>query len=83
MIIAVSEALKTVMVANPSGLAVAESVIFPFNVPCDHDMMQKNKKDAVKSRVFFMLLVMAIQKTNLYDIIRIRRVEVLFKSIFG
>jgi len=24
--------------------------------------MQKNKKDAVKSRVFFMLLVMAIQK---------------------
>ena len=81
--IAVSAALKTVMVAKPSGLAVEESVIFPFNVPCDQDMRQKNKKDVVNSRVFFMLLVMAIQKTNLYDIIRIRRVKVLFKSIFG
>jgi len=80
--IAVSAALKTVTVANPSGLVVAESVIFPFNVPCDHDMMQKNKKDAVKSRVFFMLLVMAIQKTNLYDIIRIRRFDTVFKFIF-
>jgi hypothetical protein len=60
--IAVSAALKTVTVANPSGLDVAESIIFPFNVPCDHDTMQKNKKDAAKSRVFFMLLVMAIQK---------------------
>ena len=81
--IAVSAALKIVMVAKPSGLAVAESIIFPFNVPCDHDMMQKNKKNAVNSRVFFMLLVMAIQKTNLYDIIRIRRDKALFKSIFG
>ena len=79
---AVSAALKTVTVAKPSGLVVAESVIFPFNVPCDHDMMQKNKKDAVKSRVFFMLLVMAIQKTNLYDIIRIRRFDTVFKFIF-
>ena len=76
--IAVSAALKTVTVAKPSGLAVAESIIFPFNVPCDHDMMQKNKKYAVKSRVFFMLLVMAIQKTNLYDIIRIRRIKGAF-----
>ena len=75
MIIAVSAALKTVMVAKPSGLAVAESVIFPFNIPCGHDIMQKNKKDTVSSRVFFMLLVMAIQKTNLYDIVRIRRME--------
>ena len=81
--IAVSAALKTVTVANPSGLAVAESMIFPFNVPCDHDMTQKNKKDIVNSKVFFMLLVMAIQKTNLYDIIRIRRVKASFKSIFG
>ena len=80
--IAVSDALKTVTVANPSGLVVAESIIFPFNVPCDHDKMQKNKKDAVKSRVFFMLLVMAIQKTNLYDIIRIRRFDTVFKFIF-
>ena len=61
---AVSAALKTVTVANPSGLVVAESIIFPFNVPCDHDTMQKNKKDAVLSKVFFMLLVMAIQKNE-------------------
>ena len=81
--IAVSAALKTVTVANPRGLDVGESIIFPFNVPCDHDMTQKNKKDIVNSKVFFMLLVMAIQKTNLYDIIRIRRVKASFKSIFG
>ena len=81
--IAVSAALKTVTVANPSGLAVAESIIFPFNVPCDRDMMQKNKQDAVNSRVFVMSLVMAIQKTNLYDIIRIRRTIMVFKPVFG
>ena len=79
---AVSAALKTVTVANPSGLVVVESIIFPFNVPCDHDMTQKNKKDIVNSKVFFMLLVMAIQKTNLYDIIRIRRFDTVFKFIF-
>ena len=78
MIIAVSAALKTVTVEKPSGLAVAESVIFPFNVPCDHDMIQKNKKDTENNKVFFMLLVMAIQKTNLYDIIRIRRIKAAF-----
>lgn len=60
--IAVSAALKTVMVANPSGLAVAESMIFPFNVPCDQDMKQKNKNADVDRSVFFMLLVMAIRK---------------------
>ena len=54
MIIAVSAALKTVMVAKPSGLAVAESVIFPFNVPCDHDKLCKKKNVITDSKVFFM-----------------------------
>ena len=82
MIIAVSAALKTVTVANPRGLAVAESVIFPFNVPWDHDKLHIKKVVITRRNVFFMLLVMAIQKTNLYDIIRIRRVKAAFSFIF-
>ena len=80
--IAVSAALKTVMVAKPRGLVVAESVIFPFNVPCDQDKLYKKKKDAVDSIAFFMSLVYGYTKTNLYDIVRIRRVDAAFKSIF-
>ena len=78
MIIAVSAALKTVTVANPSGLDVAESVIFPFNVPCDQDKLHRKEAIITSRNVFFMLLVMAIQKTNLYDIIRIRRIDAAF-----
>ena len=74
--IAVSAALKIVTVAYPSGLAVAESVIFPFNIPCDHDKLYKKKNDAVNRIAFFMLLVYGYTKTNLYDIIRIGRAAV-------
>jgi hypothetical protein len=46
-----------VMVANPRGLLVAESIIFPFNIPWLKDK-KENKHVVMLSRtIFFMALV--------------------------
>jgi hypothetical protein len=63
VIMAVSAALKTVMVARPSGLLEVESVSFPFTVPWEKHRETKNEE--MKNKI---ILFMAFVKVLKYTI---------------
>ena len=66
--IVVSVALKTVMVASPNGLEVAESRILPLSVPCEWELCAINRM-ARRTNIFLIRWVW-LYLTNIYDNIR-------------